>query len=174
MPKFRDSSWADFSAKVCKLHGLPEGFHLRVFPKGSSRQKRSDFTVSRLPINRKNVGWLNDDERVSRLREECILLLEEGSLPHGAKVLLFDGTGKEISGGTNLGTLRPTKEVSTSLKLSQSNFDDMEYLRPLVLATISNLEDGISEPDYSVVGAILRGLSERYGREHVKTVFELV
>lgn len=102
----KTSTFAEFSAKFVRFHGLPFGCELKLWRDKSERYARNDMLVKRKGINRKNCQPLSDDQRIRELLDEAERMLSMDLKARGLTLWLTGPDGSSIDTRTHTGTVR--------------------------------------------------------------------
>ena len=165
----RQSTWGEFSQRLCKFYRLPHGS--RFVLAGPDRAIREDKIVARKPISA-NVLSRDDRQTVREMLDEIEAMLSINLADRGWTIVPRGPANVEVPHNTRLRGWRAMEPAPTEVELAarrarREEIDD--FLRPQVARWFEELDEGIDEPQTKVPEAVLAELVERYGVEEVRT-----
>ena len=163
-------SWADFSRKFVKRHGLPLGTTLRLYDQ-NGRQKRSDWQVKSRRF--KSMDQAHNRDSVSDLLGIATSQLSTDIEAQRLTLHLVSPHGQQINGNTLIRTVRAMPRARTDYDDEESERRDWEIseLRNVADMELNQAEHLIDDPADVVVHAYVSALVDRYGRHAVEMVF---
>jgi hypothetical protein len=164
----KESTWADFSSRLCRSYGLPYGSKF-VVEATTGRRVRDDKIYRRKSL-KPSYHTYDDTTRVSEVVTRIGDMLAVTGSGRRPKIVAIGPDGHAIPGNTLVVNWRRREPAATpeQLELRTMRREEIEYLKPMAARALADIEEGIEDPEDKMPVAVILELIERYGPEAVR------
>lgn len=106
MNKVKSCTISEFSEKITKYQGLPRGTEIRFYNKKTERRVRSDFTLKRRNINRKNLRKIDSGDNVKSYLDLARSIISTEIEVRGMEIRLYSPDGARLNGNMLISNVR--------------------------------------------------------------------